>query len=151
MMASIARVTEKKLDYEQILWERRNWLGHETDELISYSACQTARQLRAAVIIAFTQSGSTAIRVSRCRPSMPVLALTPNQTVAGRLLLYWGACSHLITEPPTVDEMFSLAARLSRELGYARTGDSIIITAGIPIGETGTTNMLKVEKVAAST
>jgi pyruvate kinase len=147
MMAGIARVTEKKLAYEQILAERRSWLGRETDELISYSACQTAHWLRAAAIVAFTQSGSTAVRVSKYRPGVPVLALTPSQTVAGKLLLYWGVRPYLITEPSSVDEIFTLGARLAGELGYARPGDSIIITAGIPIGEAGTTNMLKVEKV----
>jgi pyruvate kinase len=149
MMAGIARVTERKLAYEQILAERRSWLGRETDELISYSACQTASRLRAAAIVAFTQSGSTAVRVSRCRPGVPVLALTPSQTVAGKLLLYWGVRPYLITEPSSVDEIFALGARLAGELGYARPGDSIIITAGIPIGEAGTTNMLKVERVVA--
>jgi pyruvate kinase len=147
MMSSIARVTENKLAYEQILAERRSWLGHKADELISYSACQTAHWLRAAVIVAFTQSGSTAMRVSKYRPGVPVLALTPNPTVAGKLLLYWGIRPYLITEPPSVDEIFALGATLAGELGYAKPGDSIIITAGIPIGKTGSTNMLKVEKV----
>jgi pyruvate kinase len=148
MMASIARVTEAKLDYELILAERRAWLGRQTDELISYNACQTAHRLRAAAIVAFTQSGSTAMRVSRWRPDVSVLALTPNRAVAGRLLLFWGVRPYLISEPASVDEIFALGARLAGELGYARAGDLIIITAGIPIGETGTTNMLKVQTVS---
>jgi pyruvate kinase len=147
MMAGIARVTEKKLPYEQILAERRGWLGREKDELIAFSACQTAHRLRAANIVALTQSGSTAVRVSRYRPGVPVLALTPSPSVVGRLLLYWGVRPYLITEPTSVDDIFALGAQLSGKLGYARPGDSIIITAGIPIGEAGTTNMLKVENV----
>jgi pyruvate kinase len=148
MMASIARVTEKMLDYEQILSQRRSWLERETDELISYNACQTARHLRAAAIVAYTQSGSTAMRVSRCRPDVPVLALTPHQSVACRLLLYWGVRPHLTTVPSSLDDVFSLASRLAKKLGYAKTGELIVITAGVPLGETGTTNMLKVEKVS---
>ena len=147
MMARIARAAEKKLLYEQILAERRSWLERETDELISYSACQTAHSLRAAAIVAFTQSGSTAIRVSKYRPSVPTLALTPSSTVAGKLLLYWGVRPHKIIEPASVDELFHLAARLSRDLGVARPGDLIIIAAGIPIGQAGSTNMLKVERI----
>jgi pyruvate kinase len=147
MMANIARATEKNLDYEKILAERRNWLERETDELISYSACQTAHRLNVAAIVAFTQSGSTAERVSRYRPGVPVLALTPSETVAGKLLLYWGVRPHLITEPSSVDELFALGAQKAKELGYARPGGLIIITAGIPIGQAGTTNMLKVERV----
>jgi pyruvate kinase len=146
MMSRIARAAERKLPYERTLAERRSWLERETDELISYSACQVANSLRAAAIVALTQSGSTAMRVSKYRPGVPVLALTPSQTVAGRLLLYWGVRPRIIVEPGTVDEIFTLAARLSRELGVVRPGDLIVITAGIPIGETGTTNMLKVEK-----
>ena len=147
MMAGIARAAEKKLPYEQILAERRNWLKRETDELISYSACQTAHSLRAAAIVAFTQSGSTAIRISRYRPSVPTLALTPDKTVAGKLLLYWGIHPLLIVEPTSVDALFALGTRLAREQGIARPGDLIIIAAGLPIGQAGSTNMLKVETV----
>jgi len=87
------------------------------------------------------------VRVSKYRPGVPVLALTPSRTVAGKLLLYWGVRPCLISGASSVDEIFALGARLSREIGYARPGGLIIITAGIPIGQAGTTNMLKVEKV----
>jgi pyruvate kinase len=147
MMSSIARAAEKELPYERSLAERRSWLERETDELISYSACQVANSLGAAAIVALTQSGSTAIRVSKYRPSVPILALTPIRAVAGRLLLYWGVCPQMIVEPASVDEIFTLAARLSRDAGLVRPGDLIVITAGIPIGEAGTTNMLKVERI----
>ncbi len=148
MMASIARATEKKLTYERILAERLDWLERVTDELISYNACQTAYSLKASAIVAFTQSGSTAVRIAKYRPSVPVLALTPSQVVAGRLMLYWGVRPYLIEEPSSVDDMFALGARLSRKLGVAKPGDLIIIAAGLPIGETGSTNMLKVEKIS---
>jgi pyruvate kinase len=147
MMSRIARAAEKELPYERSLAERRAWLERETDELISYSACQVANSLGAAAIVALTQSGSTAMRVSKYRPSVPILALTPIKAVAGRLLLYWGVRPQMIVEPVSVDEIFALAARLSHDLGIVRPGDLIVITAGIPIGETGTTNMLKVERI----
>ncbi len=149
MMASIARAVERKLPYEQILAERRSWLVRETDELISYSACQSAYSLQAAAIVAFTQSGSTAMRVSKYRPGVPILALTPDKAVSGRLLLYWGVRSYQITEPASVDELFAMGARLAMEKGVAKAGDLIIITAGVPIGESGSTNMLKVETIRA--
>jgi pyruvate kinase len=148
MMADIARVTEKKLPYQQILGESGSKLGHQTDELISYSACQTAHWLKATTIVAYTQSGSTATRVSKYRPGVPVLALTTSKTVAGKLLLYWGVRPYLISNVASVDEIFTLGATLAGELGYARPGELIIITAGIPLNETGTTNMLKVERVS---
>jgi len=147
VMSSIARAAEKKLPYEQLLAERRLWLERVTDELISYSACQTAHSLRAVAIVAFTQSGSTAMRISRYRPSMPILALTPDSDIAGKLLLYWGVRPHIIVEPASVDKLFALGANISRDLGVAKTGDFIIIAAGIPIGQAGATNMLKVQMV----
>jgi len=146
-MSNIAREAEKKLPYEVWLAERRTWLEPVTDELISYSACQTAHSLHAPAIAAFTHSGSTAIRISRYRPAMPVVALTPYDDVAGKLLLYWGVRPHIVVNPKTVDDSFAMAANLTRELGIAKSGDLIIIAAGIPIGQAGATNMLKVERV----
>jgi pyruvate kinase len=146
-MSNIARTAEEKLPYELMLTERINWLKPQTDELISYSACQTAHSLQAAAIVAFTQSGSTAMRICRFRPSMPVLALTPDDTVAGKLILYWGVRPYLVKTLKKVDEGFTLAAQLARELGIAKPGDVIIIAAGVPIGQAGSTNMLKVEKI----
>ena len=148
MMAAIARAAEKKLPYELLLAERRLWLERVTDELISYSACQTAHSLHAAAVVAYTQSGSTAKRISRYRPSVPILALTPNTDIAGKLLLYWGVRPYVITEPASVEGIFNYAAEIAGELGIAKAGQTIIISAGIPIGQAGATNMLKVQKVA---
>lgn len=147
IMSDIAREAEKKLPYELILTERVNWLKPQTDELISYSACQTAYSLKAAAIVAFTQSGSTAMRISRFRPGMPVLALTPDDTVAGKLMLYWGVRPHLVGRLSSADEGFTLGASIVKDIGVAKAGDLIIIAAGVPFGQPGTTNMLRVEKI----
>jgi pyruvate kinase len=147
VMSSIARAAEKKLPYETILAERRLWLKRETDELISYDACQTAHSLQAAAVVAFTKSGSTARRISRYRPSSPIIALTPDVNVAGKLLLYWGVRPHVVAMPPTLDKLFNLSSTISRDLGVAKPGNLIIIAAGLPIGQAGFTNMLKVQKV----
>jgi len=148
MMARIAREAEKRLPYDRILAERRLWLEQETDELIAFNACQTAYSLKAKAIIAFTQSGSTARRVSRYRPGVPILALTPDEEVMGRLLLYWGVHPLKVTGPRNVEKIFPLAAKLAVDEGLAKPGDLIVITAGIPIGEAGSTNMLKVERIS---
>ena len=147
MMAKIAREAEKKLSYQQILSERSRWLEQKTDELISYNACHTAQSLGAVALVAFTQSGSTAGRVSRYRPRMPILAITPDAIVVGRLMLRWGVYPLQIAEPSSVDELFNAAAKLSKELGLAKAGDLIVITGGIPIGVAGSTNLLKVRKI----
>jgi len=147
MMVKIAREAEDKLPYEEILSERGKWLEQETDELISYSACHTAHRLGAVALVAFTQSGSTAGRVSKYRPRMPILAITPNSVGVGRLLLYWGVHPFQIAKASSVDDLFTTGARLSKELGLAKPGDLIVITGGVPIGIAGSTNLLKVEKI----
>jgi pyruvate kinase len=147
VMSAIARAAEKKLPYEHLLAERRLWLDRETDELISYNACQTANSLRAAAVVAFTRSGSTARRISHYRPSVPIIALTPDAVVAGKLLLYWGVRPHVIAMLSNMDKLFTLVSTLSRDLGVAKPGNLIVIVAGIPIGQIGSTNMLKVHKV----
>jgi pyruvate kinase len=147
MMGKIAREVEAKLPYEQMLAEHGRWLEQKTDELISYSACHTAQSLGAVALVAFTQSGSTAGRVSKYRPGMPVLAITTNAVVVGRLMLRWGVYPFQIAGPSSVEELFAAGAKLSKELGLAKPGDLIVITGGIPVGIAGTTNLLKVEKV----
>jgi pyruvate kinase len=147
MMTSIAREVEGEISYEDTLAERSAWLKPETDELISYNACHIASRLRAAAIVAFTQSGSTAQRVSKYRPRAPILALTISELVSRRLLLYWGVRGVKITEPSSLIELFATAARYCKELGLAKAGDLIVITGGIPIGTAGTTNLLKVEQI----
>ncbi len=147
IMVRIAREAERKLPYEQLLLERGRRLEQETDELISYSACRTAYSLGARAIVAFTRSGSTAARVSKYRPQMPILAITSDEAVYRRLRLHWGVHPVHIGEQASIDELFATGARLTKELGLARAGDCIVITGGVPIGVAGTTNLLKVEKV----
>jgi pyruvate kinase len=146
-MARIALETEKRLPYAHLIAERSTWIERETDELISYSACHTADSLGAVAIVAFTQSGSTAWRVSKYRPQVPILAITPDDLVSGRLLLHWGVYPFQIGPAATVDGLFEIAARLAKETGLAKAGDKIVITGGVPIGLAGTTNLLKVEEI----
>jgi pyruvate kinase len=147
-MSRIALETEKQLPYEMMLSERGSWIEKETDELISYDACHTAAVMGAKAIIAFTQTGSTAMRVSRYRPQMPVIGVTPDQVVHGRLLLYWGVYPiQQIGAPSSVDDMFNMAENYARNLGVAKSGDLIVITGGLPIGRAGATNLLKVERI----
>jgi len=147
MMTRIAHEVEGEIPYESTLAERSAWLKPQTDELISYNACHIASRLRAAAIVAFTQSGSTAQRVSKYRPRAPILALTSSEIVSRRLLLYWGVRGVKISEPPSLIELFATAARHCKELGLAKAGELIVITGGIPIGIAGTTNLLKVERI----
>ncbi len=146
-MDRIARETERHLPYNQMLADRSEWLKQETDELISYNACYTASRLRAAAIVAYTQSGSTVRRVSKNRPSTPILAITPDAQVARRLVLYWGVNAYVVPNPQSMDELLDKASRLAQELGVARKGDLIVITGGLPLGVSGSTNLLKVQTI----
>ncbi len=147
MMSRIRSETEKALPYNHILVDRRTALSPQVDDAISYNACHTAHQLSAAAIVAFTKSGSTAQRVSKYRPKVPIVAITPCEPVYLSLALVWGVHPFVVPEPASVDELFACGIELVSQQGFAREGDLVVITAGIPIGVPGTTNLLKVERI----
>ncbi len=148
MMADVAGETEKELHYKRLLTEKSRWVECQTDALISYDACYTASRLGAVAIVAFTQSGSTAMRVSKYRPEMPILAITPNRVVCGKLELSWGVQVFHLEKVPPLDELFSTASGICKSLGMASPGDLVVITGGVPVGTAGSTNLLKVEKIS---
>ncbi|HWQ64685.1 MAG TPA: pyruvate kinase [Methanospirillum sp.] len=147
MMAEIACETERHLPYRAILDERRLW--HETGPsgIISYSACYLANELESRAIVAFTRSGITAERVSRCRPGNPILAITPDEQIARRLLIRWGVIPCIHTPIHTADELFFIALELAKEKELITSGDRLIIIAGNFAGVQGRTNMIKVQNV----
>lgn len=147
MMTQIALEAEATLPYEEILANKGKDLQPETDDAISYAACHAAHQLGAAAIIAFTSSGSTARRVAKYRPKMPIIAITPNQKTQRQLSLSWGVRAFQISEPSKIAELFSRGARVAKRTGLAHDGDLVVITGGVPIGISGSTNLLKVERV----
>jgi len=147
MMANIAVETEKTLPYERMLLEKSEQVVPQTDDAISYGACHIAQQIRAACIVAYTSSGSTALRVSKYRPKTPILAITHNPDVARRLALSWGIEPYVVDRPGNVDAMFQRGAQLALETGIARKGELVVITAGIPTGISGSTNLVKVHRV----
>ncbi len=147
MMAQIAMEAEAALPYEEILASKGKDLQPQTDDAISYAACHTANQLGAVAIIAFTSSGSTARRVSKYRPRVPVIAITPSQITQRQLSLSWGIQAVRIPEPSTISALFARGARIAKRVGLAQKGDLVVITGGVPIGISGSTNLLKVERV----
>ena len=147
MMDRIARETEKDLPYDLWLSERRTWARLSTEELIAYNACVTAESLGARAVVAFTQSGSTAGRVSKYKPRPTILAVTPAD-ICGRLVLHWGVYPYRRQVPGSTSGLFDTASSLARDVGLANRGDLIVVTGGIPLGQAGSTNMLKVETIA---
>lgn len=147
MMAKIIIEAEKVLPYARILLEKSEQVIAQTDDAISYAACHISQQLGAACIVAYTTSGGTALRVSRYRPKVPILAITANAGITRRLSLSWGIEPHLSSKPVNSDTLFKDAAQLAFDTGVARGGDLVVITAGIPISRRGSTNVVKVHQI----
>ncbi len=97
----------------------------------------------------YTSSGSTALRASRERPCAPIVSITPNLEIARRLAVAWGVHSTVSPDVQSVDEMVEAATRAALGEGYAEPGDQITIAAGMPFGQCGTTNLLRVAEVTA--
>ena len=147
MMRQIAIATEMALPYHRILSEKKETVIPQTDDAISYAACHIAEQLGAVSIIAYTTSGSTAQRVARYRPKTPILAITPNDSVRKKLALYWGVYPYQVREYASVEKAFEQGAELAVKLGLAKSGDLVVVTAGVPLRVPGGTNILKVQKI----
>jgi pyruvate kinase len=116
-------------------------------DAVARAAAETAEGLRARLIVAFTQSGWTARLISKCRAALPVVAATPQVSTARRCSLYWGVMPILVEESTSTDAMIAAVEQVCRQQQLAQPGDTIVVTAGTPIGRPGTTNMMKVEKV----
>ncbi len=147
MMSLIALEAEAALPYEENFARRGKDLQRLTDDAISYAACHTAHQLGAKAVIAYTNSGSTARRVSKYRPETLIVAVTANETTRRQLSLSWGVTALKINETRVILSMFKAAASAVKKCGFAQRGDLVVVTAGIPMGKSGTTNMLKVETI----
>ncbi|MCK8828091.1 pyruvate kinase [Natroniella acetigena] len=145
-MARIALETEKSLEHNLFL-EVSNKAQKSTTSSISYATCKTASDLEAAAIITSTRSGYTARMVSKYRPYSPIVAATPSQKVLNRLALSWGVKPVLVNETKSTDEMIDESVTAALNDGYIEQGDVVVITAGTPVGITGTTNLLKVHTV----
>ncbi len=116
-------------------------------EAIGYTACQLAEQVGAVAIACLTATGSTARRIARHRPSVPVYAFTDNPRVATQLGLLWGTKAFTIPFQRDTDQGVQLVHRLLREHGLASAGDLVVITAGMPLPAKGRTNMVHVSRI----
>ena len=105
--------------------------------------------LHAAAIVCWTKSGSTGLRAARERPEAPVIALTPIVQIARRLTLAWGLHCIVTEDAKNLDDVANRACQLAFAEGFARTGDRVVITAGLPLGTPGATNLLRVAFVGA--
>ncbi|MDT2597750.1 pyruvate kinase [Enterococcus dongliensis] len=118
-------------------------------ETIGLSVARAAKNLGVKTIVAATESGHTARMISKYRPDADILAVTFDENTKRSLMVNWGVYPTVAEKPSTTDEMFDLAAQQAVELGFAKEGDLILITAGVPVGERGTTNVMKVQMIGS--
>ena len=147
-MTSIALTTEGDIDYKR---EFDNFYpesgGKDITSAISHATVTTAHDLNASAIITVTKSGTTARMISKFRPQTDIVGATINQKVWRQLSLSWGVKPVLCQLKDNTDELFDHAVDVTVKAGAAKKGDTVVITAGIPLGMSGTTNMLKVHKI----
>lgn len=146
-MAKIAERTESSIDYKAKLKDR---VINETVSItnaISHATCTTAHDLGAAAILTVTKSGHTARMVSKYRPACPIVATTMDEKVMRQLNIVSNVYPFLLAEGDSTDEVFEAARQQALDSGFVKEGDLVAITAGVPVGISGTTNILKVEIV----
>ncbi len=147
-MARIAKRTEGTLDYEMILQSRQQQRAVTITNAISHASCTLAKDVEADAIITSTSSGYTARAVSTYRPKAPIIASVNRETVRRQLSLIWGVETVLGKHVQSTDEMFDQSVSLALQKGFVKSGDKVVITAGVPIGKVGTTNLIKVHVVS---
>lgn len=147
-MARINREAEKsmlKLGTYQI----NQFNKSDVTETIGLAVARAAKDLGVKCIVAATESGYTAKMISKYRPDANILAVTFDERTKRSLSLNWGVHPTVAEKPSTTDEMFDLASKKAVELGFASEGDLILITAGVPVGESGTTNVMKIQLIGS--
>ena len=144
-MNKIALRIEKAIDYEKILSERSISVKPTNADAISHATCQVALDLKVKAIVTFTFSGSTARMVSRYRPPVPIIAASTQDSTVKKLTLSWGVYPFKTEELADTDDMITRSRKVALETGLVRSGEKIVITAGIPFRVPGSTNLLKVE------
>lgn len=144
MMNSIASRIESVLNYDELYQQRTKEIGQSITDSISQAVVSTAQNLDCQAIITPTESGYTARMVSKYRPKVPIIAVTPNQWVLRQLSLMWGVYPILGTPATSTDEMFQASISSVLDSKIVKQGDLVILTAGVPVGESGNTNLMKV-------
>lgn len=143
-MARIARRAEDVLPYEDFLRQKR-FLGTSTvADAISYATCTTAMNLDASAILSATHTGHTARLIAKYRPQATIVAATPRARILQKLTIVWGVQPVLISGSSSTDELFEQSVQAALQGGYITHGDLVVLTAGIPAGTPGGTNLLKV-------
>lgn len=148
-MAKVAQQAESTIDYREQFNRKR--VRHVTDitEVISQGVVSASLELEAKAIITSTESGFTARMVSKYRPKAPILAITHDQHVLSAICLLSGVFPYQGEHVTTTDEMFEKAIQRALKTGHVSLGDTVILSAGLPLGQAGTTNLIQIQQVEA--
>jgi pyruvate kinase len=144
-MARICLSAQRHPDFQRArqMWREPGQVG----SAIAHAAANAADELGARVIIAFTESGTTALRCSKARPRVPVIAASPHPEVLRKTALYSGVIPLLVSPGSDTDQMVANATSAARQSGLVRSGDRVVVVAGVPVGLAGQTNLIKVQTV----
>lgn len=147
MMKSIIREAEADFDYRGFFDQHASLVYHDVPSAVTLATVKTAYSSNARAIFAFTNSGSTARLLSRLRPLMPIIAMTPNEKSYHQLVLNWGVIPYHSDHCQTINEAFAKISTFALETELVSNGDLVVVTAGSPFGISGTTNMMIVESI----
>jgi len=146
-MARIAESAELDIDYRRRMTRLSDSEKKYITTAIAYATCSTAMDLNAAAIITVTLSGYTAESISRFKPGCPIIGCTTSERVYRQLNLLWGVSPLYLKREETTEELFADAVAEAKKAGYVKAGDIVVITAGVPLGVAGKTNMIRVVEV----
>jgi pyruvate kinase len=147
IMDRIIRGVENDNSYRQILESKKIKLEETTSDAISSAASQVVKTVLAKAIFTYTRSGATAKRAARERPTVPIIGLSPDRITARQLALIWGVHTIHALEPKSFSGMIENACDLAKKEGIVKRGDYVVVTAGAPIGVSGSTNNLRIAKI----
>ncbi|MDD3242689.1 MAG: pyruvate kinase [Eubacteriales bacterium] len=143
-MVRIATRAEQAMDYRKAFYARQMDDSTDVTNAISHATCTTAHDLGAAAIVTVTKSGKTARMISKYRPGCDIIGCSTSAHVCRQLNMSWGVRPLIIQERTETDALFEHAVDSAEAAGYLKSGELVVVTAGIPLGMSGTTNMLKV-------
>ena len=149
-MAAIAQRTESDHNYLSRMRKAPNAHHLSIAAATAHAACTTASDLKADMVITVSKSGETARLLSRCRPEQPIIACVMEEQVQRHLALSWGVIPLLMPYARNTDELIDFSIQVAQEAGLVQDGDLAVLTAGVPVGISGTTNMIKVHLVGDS-
>ena len=144
-MSAIAERTENESHYNDL--RTNEGIQISVSDATAHAACLTAKDVNAAAIVTVSESGSTARLLSKYRPQQPIIACVMDEQVQRQLSLSWGITSLLMGPAHSTDELIEMSTALAQEHGYLHNGELAVVTAGVPVGVSGTTNMIKIHMV----